>query len=463
MRVRYSKPFVAKCPQQGLNRQRKQLLLLLLALPAAILTRLFLVAFTSAGIQHDHNLPVLSSSSTIIRKPRRWVALFGPHDRYNFGDLLFEKVVSRLLIERAGYLPEELLSVGMIATNMSRYGGNPNVVSAKKAVEMSHNAVLTGNGPFDIVFLGGEAIGCSFNCGKGMFPSDEQRKQAASQQVSNCAYLMPKDKLVPANLSTQLTAKPVAIANSPGMYGSKRKNGPCISALDAADFIAFRDLKPGTKHPVYPNAQSRPDCAVMVKELFHDLITRRAESGQVQEVVQRTTPQKYIAVQIKRSRKHDQAALAQMLDEIWYHTNFTTVFFMAGSSPGHDTMGVYSSIAKKMKGPSILFYEENVWSIVALISRAAAVLSTSLHVRIMAFIHKLPRVMLCSEPKHRLFVSFWEATDASPCLPFTTVSNVWPTLERSLKTPTLETERAIQKATQSYLEGFAQWSSLLNQ
>ena len=36
-----------------------------------------------------------------LPRPKRKIVLLGPHDRYNFGDLLFEKIVSRLLVDRA--------------------------------------------------------------------------------------------------------------------------------------------------------------------------------------------------------------------------------------------------------------------------------------------------------------------------------------------------------------------------
>eukprot|EP00957_Ditylum_brightwellii_P076075 5782507-Ditylum_brightwellii.AAC.1 len=46
------------------------------------------------------------------RGPRN-VILFGPHDRYNFGDLLFTKVLVRLLENRAGYDTDEILFGGV--------------------------------------------------------------------------------------------------------------------------------------------------------------------------------------------------------------------------------------------------------------------------------------------------------------------------------------------------------------
>lgn len=52
----------------------------------------------------------------------RKVILLGPHDRYNFGDLLFTKVILRLLQTRAGYDVNDILFGGIISANMTRYG-----------------------------------------------------------------------------------------------------------------------------------------------------------------------------------------------------------------------------------------------------------------------------------------------------------------------------------------------------
>ena len=50
----------------------------------------------------------------------RKVILLGPHDRYNFGDLLFCKVLKRLLVNRAGYSESsDILFGGIVSINMT--------------------------------------------------------------------------------------------------------------------------------------------------------------------------------------------------------------------------------------------------------------------------------------------------------------------------------------------------------
>merc|ERR1712127_871555 len=67
---------------------------------------------------------------------------------------------------------------------------------------------------------------------------------------------------------------------------------------------------------------------------------------------------------------------------------------------------------------SMVYKAEHVWKVVALISKAEAVLSSSLHVRIMAFIYHKPRFTWCpGGRKHSKFIKLWEAPGSQPCAP----------------------------------------------
>ena len=67
----------------------------------------------------------------------RKIILLGPHDRYNFGDLLFSKVLKRLLVNRAGYSESDILFGGIIPINLTDYGGEGNIRSMKQLQQMS--------------------------------------------------------------------------------------------------------------------------------------------------------------------------------------------------------------------------------------------------------------------------------------------------------------------------------------
>ena len=125
---------------------------------------------------------------------RRKIILLGPHDRFNFGDLLFEKIVSKLLMTRKNYSESDLIRAGLLNVNMSQFGGHESIISIKRARDLSRQ-----DGGYHIIYLGGESMGCSFDHGLDMLPNNASRTDAKLHQVSNCAYLFPKEELVSAN------------------------------------------------------------------------------------------------------------------------------------------------------------------------------------------------------------------------------------------------------------------------
>lgn len=275
---------------------------------------------------------------------------------------------------------------------------------------------------------------------------------ALSEKIYDCAYLIPKSYLVqefesnnPSNL---------AVVNSIG--GVSNALPSCRKAIDQADFKAYRDSDP-----------SYPDSAVMIKDLYPNEIHNAAQlvRNELQHLGSTKdfkSSMKYIAVQHK-ARQMKIESLAIELDNISKKSNATIVFFAAGTAPGHDSFAIYKEVQAAMKEPSIVYETENVWNVLGLISQAEAILSTSLHVRIMAFLFLKPRVTWCSEEKHRHFIELWDAEDAPQCLE--DISKTWlhlqdyygPTPKISQK----KTEIAYQNTTKKYLESFDKWSDML--
>lgn len=377
----------------------------------------------------------VAEAEKVPRRPsRRRVILLGPHDRYNFGDLLFEKVVSKLLLDRAGYLEEELLYGGVLSVDMSRHQGRSDIQSMKKLMELSHK-----EGPFDIVYLGGEASKCDFACAVRMLPTKEQKKRAKSQKASDCGYWFPKKKLVAASYTGP---ENYAIINSAG-GGVARKGTECYAAYQSANYKSFRD-----RAPLFP------DSAVMVKHLFGDFISDINNFPQVRKITAKLNGGKYIAVQHKLKGLNE-VSLARELDEIAEKTNGTIVFFAAGTVPGHDSFTSYHKVSKHMTMPSVVFEEETVWSVVALIAHANAVLSTSLHVRIIGFIFQKPRVTWCKNTKHTKFIELWD-TSSSKCIQH---PMAWSKLNVMLQQK--KANHTVDQLVQQYLKNFDAWSSLL--
>lgn len=382
---------------------------------------------------------------------RRKIILLGPHDRFNFGDLLFEKIVSKLLITQRNYTDEDFVRAGLVNVNMTRFGGHSSIVSIKRARRLSQS-----EGGYHIVYTGGESMGCSVERGVIMLPNNHSREYAKRHKVSDCAYLLPKDQLS-TNKNT------VAVVNSVGgMYNLSRIPSDCRTSVETADYVAFRDLPPNETHLHVPSAQMRPDSAVMTSVLFNDTISEYGNEGEVKAVRNQGN---YLAIQFKETDLYWSSAkmIARVLDEIHNHTNLTTVFFQAGTVPNHDSLALYHKVSRRMKTPFHVFTTPHLWSVVALIRFSSAVISTSLHVRIMAFVHARPRVTICTSPgKHTSFIELWESNDATACEETFERDVVWKSLNASMATSPNATYAAQDRAIDSYLQGFDEWSGLFD-
>jgi hypothetical protein len=138
-----------------------------------------------------------------------------------------------------------------------------------------------------------------------------------------------------------------------------------------------------------------PDPAVMVAELFGPRIARQALGGEVAQL-RGTFPQGYIAVQFSADFGDDAtlAEIAAQLDRISLETGLSIVFFRAGAAPWHDDLAIYRYTAQRMSGTHRILESLDVWDICALIAHSRAYCGSSLHGRIVAMAHGLPRVNL---------------------------------------------------------------------
>ena len=397
-----------------------------------------------------------TTAASLASSPRRRVVLLGPHDRFNFGDLLFEKVLRKLLTTQTGYEDSDILSAGMISANMEEYGGNENVIAINKIINMSRiEAKTNGKGPYDIVFTGGESGGCDVSCGASMMMKPEWLKIAKKnyEGIGNCSYAINKTLLLPLDWPKNVVGvvpKPVAIRNSVGGAVQDFCRVP-------VDFESYRDVE---------GELLSPDSAVMTRKLYYDVIKKFTLESEVLAVKQAVKGGGYIAVQLNRvTAATSSIDIARMLDEIHHRSNLTTVLFRAGSAPGHDKLRMYFKIKRGMKTPCILFKPAHVWKIVALISESNFVLSTSLHVRIMAFIFHKPRALYCQQAcqhqgKHFKFVKLWEV------YPFNTTFSDFHILRNfvlnNLHANMGPTDTAVNKITNRYMSMFSKWTNLLN-
>jgi hypothetical protein len=446
------------------------------------------------------------------KRRSRKVVLLGPHDRYSdFGDILAERVMTKLLVEGVGFVynatddRDNTILLGGIVTrdDMDRHGLTPGktVHSMKDLQALSRKDAE--NGPYDIVFTGGSGEGPGdegpailyerHRDAMAVLETGALRDSALSDRVYDCPYLFPKELLLPVVNKTLGTNTRKHLRGSVTTLPRPRKNYAIVDSLETpqqpqgaplecrrvvikADHLGYRASKPFA-----------PDCTVATREVLGseiDTVFDREvipDLREFPEFIAEDGPLKYVAVQHEKLEHQLSDAsyaqkLADALDEVSQNLgNIPVVFFPAGrvgrSVGDHIAFGLSREVASKMKQPCVLYETENALRVAALISGAEAVLSTNLHVRILAFVYQKPRATWHGGVNHQSFLDLWEAGDVGRMGTVDTVKDTWTqglqgffetttSSNRVALVPSL-TEAANKKAVKHYLQNFETWSDLL--
>jgi hypothetical protein len=235
--------------------------------------------------------------------------------------------------------------------------------------------------------------------------------QSALGTSARAPYVVPKQRF--ANPAVFVHN---AVGGATFSHGDAALRAEVIESLRTADRVVVRDTRTQrslAEHDIA--ADLAPDPGVMVAELFGDRIARHCETGEV-AATRRRFPATYLAVQFSADFADDATldTLAEQFDRIAVSTNLGMVFFRAGAAPMHDDLALYRRVQNRMHKatPTALFASLNIWDICGLIVASQGFVGSSLHGRIVALAHGLPRVTLAMTPntpsKHLAFVETWE-------------------------------------------------------
>ena len=325
--------------------------------------------------------------------------LFGACDRHNLGDLLFPHITAALLTDTP------LLYAGLATRDMRAFGGHAVTGIAEIAREL-------GSTPVNLIHVGGEILTCSAQDAALMLMSArEMRHQDGPMGSARAPYVVAK----------RLFANPaVFVHNAVGGAALDHCDAglreEVAAALRAADVVSVRDRH--TQHSLAEmgiDATLTPDPGVMVAELFAERIAHHQETGAAAEM-RRAWPAGFLAVQFSSDFADDASldTLAAQFDRIVSETHHAVVFFRAGAAPMHDDLDAYRKVQRRMRHAprTDLFESLNIWDICALIAGSQGFVGSSLHGRIVALAHGLPRVTLSNGPlvpdKHLAFIEAWE-------------------------------------------------------
>lgn len=355
--------------------------------------------------------------------------LFGAFDRHNFGDLLLARVAARQAA--ADFPGRPLVWAGVAERDLEPWGG----FRTRAIADLARH---WGDGPADVLHVGGELLTCSLyeaavmvlppeaaEAAIARYDRDKTARQAwAEAQLGleqQLAYLVPK-----------------ALFRRPGRFTHRALGGVGLAALPPAmqteararlaesDHLTARDrITQAWLARQGIQAGLEPDPGERVAGLFGDVIARHGKVGEPAEVGQ-DFPRGYLAAQFSADFGDDAtlAILAGGLDAALAGTELGLVLFRAGAAPWHDDAAVYGRLVGRLKTRRVrLFQSLHLWDICALLARARAFAGSSLHGRIVARAFGVPGVSLMRQATpapgkvHAYGDTWWSREDGSPVGP----------------------------------------------
>ncbi|MHB0973255.1 MAG: polysaccharide pyruvyl transferase family protein [Thiobacillus sp.] len=391
------------------------------------------------------------------------LVLFGAFDRHNFGDLLFPHLMTALLPGRAFEF------AGLAERDLRAFGG----------YRVSALAARQGPRPAHLIHVGGELLTCNAWQAAVMLLEPAVAAAAvarydddpvaaadwAARQLGTARslpYVAGRDA---AALSGRLIFNAVGGVEWTLLSGAQRAEAR--AALRQADWLSVRDhVTRDALRREGIEAALCPDPAVMVADCFGEVIRRRQRQGAVKALLE-ACPQGYLACQFSADFGDDATldVLAQGLFRASAEAGLGLVLFRAGSAPWHDDPELYGKVQRRLPPGTVrVFPSLHLWDICALIAASRGAVGSSLHGRIVALAHGLPRVSLIppqqgARPlKTAAFAETWEPDTLPRSV---TVDGVEQAVMRALAVPAEGLRENAASLRERYLQSQAQWTGLL--
>lgn len=327
------------------------------------------------------------------------VVLFGAFDRHNLGDLLFPHIAQTML----GEVPVRL--AGLAARDLRSVGGH-----RVEAID----ALMAGWGeaPARLLHVGGETLTCSaFEAAAMLLDAGELQatlcrlEAHAQQREAWLRHMLGSVRPAPYVISRRdwPALRRVAHAAVGGVdleRVDEAQRDAVLACLREADALTVRDRH--TRDTLAHHgiaAALMPDPAVLVAELFGPRIAEHASRGEP-AALRAAFPSGYLAVQCSAVFGDDATldVLAAQLARSARQSGLGIVLLRAGAAPWHDDLGVLQRLAQRLPAGTARVAESlDLWDMCALFAGSSAVVTSSLHGRIVAGAFALPRIGLQPE------------------------------------------------------------------
>ena len=391
------------------------------------------------------------------------LVLFGAFDRHNFGDLLFPHLMTALLPGRTFEF------AGLVGRDLRAFGGH----------QVEALGAWGDERPVQLIHVGGELLTCTAWQAAVMLLDPDKAAEAIARYD---AHADAAAAWAARQLGT-VRAIPYVVGRE-GIAGSGRLIFNAVggvewmavpaaaregvrAALGQADWVSVRDHR--TQAALRAEGLDCPLCpdpAVMVAACFGECIATRQQQGEVKDVLEAFS-EGYLACQFSADFGDDASldALVQGLSRVAAGSGLGLAFYRAGAAPWHDDLRLYEALQERLPpGLVRVFRSLNVWDICALIADSRGSVGSSLHGRIVALSHGLPRISLIppqqgARPvKTAAFAETWEPDTLPRSV---TVDGVERAVMRALAVPADVLRENAAHLRACYLNSQAQWCGLL--
>jgi Polysaccharide pyruvyl transferase. len=325
---------------------------------------------------------------------KKKIALFGPHDRFNYGDLLFAIMLEHGLSKVS---PDkfDFKKYSLVEADFSAKGGFKTLSYRRLKKDINNNNINT------VIVAGGECLSANWN-GLYSFISPLYFKIFRHPKVPTFfkKNIWVKKLLGGTSDNPYLINKPdfdkdiKVIYNSVGGGNGLAKNK--LDILETGNYLSFREKR--SSQYIMDNIQRDdiflvPDCAIIMDEVYpkENFLTNSRIPSNIKEIFK----EKYIFFQISRYKNDNKLEeIAQQLKTLSEMHNAKIILCPIGTAKGHEDHVPLEVIHQKLNDHSILIENISIEIIMGLIAYSQLYIGNSLHGIITAMSYRLPYIAL---------------------------------------------------------------------